>query len=224
MEIKTDKIIVAGNLDRPKWHRLMKVVLDTRGICTTVNTCGGGNLEPKIMEVLEPTIAAMRGRAERSGPTKQAFEINHSGNSNALTTVQKDNLLVEPIALDEQNKTLRQDGTVGTLTTDGSSPKHNNRVVVIGNYMPSNHDASRVVDSNGLSPTVKENHGTVTGTTTKDYRVRKLTPRECFRLMGFDDSDFDKAQKAGISNSQLYKQAGNSIVVDVLEAIFKEME
>ena len=48
------------------------------------------------------------------------------------------------------------------------------------------------------------------------FRIRKLTPRECWRLMGFTDTDFDKAQQAGISNSQLYKQAGNSIVVDVL--------
>ena len=55
------------------------------------------------------------------------------------------------------------------------------------------------------------------------YRIRKLTPRECFRLMGFSDDDFDKAQSAGISNSQLYKQAGNSIVVDVLYHIYKEL-
>ena len=50
------------------------------------------------------------------------------------------------------------------------------------------------------------------------YRVRKLTPRECWRLMGFDDTDFEKAAKV-CSNSQLYKQAGNSIVVNVLEQI-----
>ena len=51
-------------------------------------------------------------------------------------------------------------------------------------------------------------------------RIRKLTPKECWRLMGFDDEDFYKAQSAGNSNSQLYKQAGNSIVVNVLEKIF----
>lgn len=55
-----------------------------------------------------------------------------------------------------------------------------------------------------------------------DLRIRKLTPRECWRLMGFDDKDFDKAQKVN-SDAQLYKQAGNSIVVNVLEAIFKEL-
>lgn len=56
------------------------------------------------------------------------------------------------------------------------------------------------------------------------FRIRKLTPRECWRLMGFDDADFDKAQAAGISNTQLYKQAGNSIVVNVLEEIMKGFE
>ena len=55
------------------------------------------------------------------------------------------------------------------------------------------------------------------------FRIRKLTPKEAFRLMGFSDNDFDAAQNAGISNSQLYKQAGNSIVVDVLYYIYREL-
>ena len=53
-------------------------------------------------------------------------------------------------------------------------------------------------------------------------KIRKLTPKECWRLMGFDDEDYEKASKVN-SNTQLYKQAGNSIVVNVLEAIFKEL-
>lgn len=60
------------------------------------------------------------------------------------------------------------------------------------------------------------------GTLTEDMRIRKLTPLECWRLMGFDDEDFRKAEKVN-SNSQLYKQAGNSIVVNVLEAIFRRL-
>lgn len=56
----------------------------------------------------------------------------------------------------------------------------------------------------------------------KKYRIRKLTPRECWRLMGFSDEDFDKAAAVN-SNTQLYAQAGNSIVVNVLEAIFGQM-
>ena len=54
------------------------------------------------------------------------------------------------------------------------------------------------------------------------YRIRKLTPRECFRLMGVDDKDIGTIQTAGISNSQQYKLAGNSIVVDVLYHIFRK--
>lgn len=57
----------------------------------------------------------------------------------------------------------------------------------------------------------------------KKFRIRKLTPRECFRLMGVDDQDIDKIQASGISNSGQYKLAGNSIVVDVLYHIFRKM-
>lgn len=57
----------------------------------------------------------------------------------------------------------------------------------------------------------------------KKFRIRKLTPRECFRLMGVDDKDIDKIQASGISNSGQYKLAGNSIVVDVLFHLFRKM-
>ena len=57
----------------------------------------------------------------------------------------------------------------------------------------------------------------------KTYRIRKLTPRECFRLMKVSDEDIDKIKAAGISDTQQYKMAGNSIVVSVLEGIFTQM-
>lgn len=95
-------------------------------------------------------------------------------------------------------------------------------IEVIGNYNPSGYDASRVVSSSELAPTVKENHGVVTATI-ENYRIRKLIPKECWRLMGFSDEDFYKAQSVPTSNTQLYKQAGNSIVVNVLEKIFKNL-
>ena len=60
------------------------------------------------------------------------------------------------------------------------------------------------------------------GVVMNDLRIRKLSPLECWRLMGFDDEDFEKASQVN-SNTQLYKQAGNSIVVNVLMAIFKEL-
>lgn len=61
------------------------------------------------------------------------------------------------------------------------------------------------------------------GVKNQEFRIRKLTPRECFRLMGVSEENIEKIQAAGISNSQQYKMAGNSIVVDVLYHIFRKM-
>ena len=91
----------------------------------------------------------------------------------------------EPLALDEQNGYVGQDGIVGTLTTDGSSPKHNNRVV-------------------------------------DNYRIRKLTPKECGRLMGVKDDDIDK-MSVNQSNSALYHCFGDALVTTVIGAIFCNM-
>lgn len=138
-------------------------------------------------------------------------------------------------------------------------------VVTIGNYSPSGHNSSRIVDVEHSAPTVMENHGTVTAivdvpkvlggigekksnggtqwyqqdriydnnvaisvTTSfnpyylEELRIRKLTPKECFRLMGVKDEDYDKVAK-NQSDASLYHLAGDSIVVDVLMAIFKMM-
>lgn len=76
---------------------------------------------------------------------------------------------------------------------------------------------SEVFPAVRCSSTEDGNNGIIDG-----IRVRKLTPKECWRLMGFDDESFSRAEKK-VSNSQLYKQAGNSIVVDVLMAIFKNL-
>ena len=85
------------------------------------------------------------------------------------------------------------------------------------------HDIeTRVHGTNGVSPTIEtRNRGKYMDD--NNGRIRKLTPRECFRLMGMRDDDIDKIQRAGISNTQQYKMAGNSIVVDVLEAIFRNL-
>ena len=64
--------------------------------------------------------------------------------------------------------------------------------------------------------------GTEQGIVTEDLRIRKLTPRECWRLQGFPDYAFDRAQQVN-SDSQLYKQAGNSVTVNVIEAIAREL-
>lgn len=86
--------------------------------------------------------------------------------------------------------------------------------------------SSRIYDTEGLSPTlVTCSGGNQVPKIFKasELRIRKLTPKECFRLMGFDDKDVDVLIENGLSNSRLYKMAGNSIVVDVLEAIFRNL-
>lgn len=87
------------------------------------------------------------------------------------------------------------------------------------------HQSNTVYDENALCPNITTINGGGTQQIkicTDNYRIRKLTPRECWRLMGFDDDAFDKASEVN-SNTQLYKQAGNSIVVDVLMAIFDNL-
>ncbi len=78
------------------------------------------------------------------------------------------------------------------------------------------------INKNGTSNTIttvqKDNYAV----DLPEHRIRKLTPKECWRLMGCSDEDFEKAQEVN-SNTQLYKQAGNAIVVDVLEAIFSQL-
>lgn len=75
---------------------------------------------------------------------------------------------------------------------------------------------------NGYQNFTRKNAFGATGVA-NNMRIRKLTPRECFRLMGVDDADIDKIQAAGISNTQQYKMAGNSIVVDVIFHIFRKL-
>ena len=73
-----------------------------------------------------------------------------------------------------------------------------------------------------ISNTVTASHMPKTYGDSTGLRIRKLTPKECWRLMGFDDTDFEKAEAVN-SNSQLYKQAGNSIVVDVIVKIYEKL-
>lgn len=87
----------------------------------------------------------------------------------------------------------------------------------------SKHQAGSIWDKEQLAPTLDTMQGGYRQPLIeKEMRIRKLTPKECWRLMGFSDEDFEKAVKVN-SNSQLYKQAGNSIVVNVLMEIFKKL-
>lgn len=239
----------AGYLSGGKWDKInesCRRYYKEDGISPTIHTCQGGNTEPKILI---------------KNATKKGYLEAEDGDGVYISNI------------DKKRGTV-QKGMIPTLKT---SPDIG---VVLGNYSPSGHNASRIVNSKGVAPTVMENHGTVTaivenpnyllktknkrikklvesinfdnksamymdiynqkaienecGTLKSgmdhqqgniiydELRVRKLTPKECWRLMGFKDEDFEKAAKV-CSNTQLYKQAGNSIVVNVLVEIFKEL-
>ena len=86
---------------------------------------------------------------------------------------------------------------------------------------------NKTLNSTGISPTVTtrpEGFKTAILPITNNLRIRKLTPLECWRLQGFTDEQFYKAKNAGVSKSQLYKQAGNAVTVNVVDAIVGELE
>lgn len=88
----------------------------------------------------------------------------------------------------------------------------------------SRHQAGSVYNKYGLAPTLDTRRGGWRQPCIiQNLKIRRLTPKECFRLMGFDDEDFDKAKSVPTSDTQLYKQAGNSIVVNVLEKILQNL-
>ena len=90
-------------------------------------------------------------------------------------------------------------------------------------YPSSKTRRGRDQDGGSVTPTLTTHTENALRRIESDYRIRKLTPRECFRLMGVSDADIDKIQVAGISKSQQYKMAGNSIVVNCLAAIFRQL-
>ena len=113
---------------------------------------------------------------------------------------------------------------------NGLDVHHNNLVVAMRGRNPDNPKSRKkgIHLEQRLEPNEENMCNTLT-TVQKDNlilentRLRRCTPKECWRLMGYTDEDFDKAKGSGVSNSQLYKQAGNAIVKQVLMAIFKQM-
>jgi len=239
-------------------------VKNINGICNSIDTMGGGNREPKIFCNVNPSGCGINGNVYQ-GDIAPTLTTNKGEGYKILIPEATKKGYAEAedgdgvyINRPHQKRGVVQKDMIQTIKT---SPDVG--VVVKGNYSPSNHNASRIVDEKGIAPTVMENHGTVTavevinplkGKTNNGWhfeqqvydengitrtvkagggsgnipkvienlRIRKLTPKECYRLMGFSDEEFAKAESV-ISNSQLYKTAGNSIVVDVLYYIFKQL-
>ena len=92
-----------------------------------------------------------------------------------------------------------------------------------GQFPDSKDRRGRVQEGGNVTPTLTAEGNQQIYYNVDEWRIRKLTPKECWRLMGYTDEDFEKAKASGTSNSQLYKQAGNAIVKQVLMAIFSQM-
>lgn len=129
---------------------------------------------------------------------------------------------------------LRRERTRRIFPLSGKNQSTSNQSAMkIGNINPSGNGMNgEVYQADGLAPTLTTNKGEGQKIAINSYhennhlsdgfRIRKLTPKECWRLQGFPDWTFDKAQEVN-SNSQLYKQAGNSVTVNVIAAIAKEL-
>jgi DNA (cytosine-5)-methyltransferase 1 len=202
---------------------------------------------PQLVET--PFVVASRGRnpenpsdRTKGAPTVQRLEPKFDGTTNTITSVQKDNYVVvddiyknrPPRVYDKTSPTLRAHHA-GDLKVVNLKTKLCNELVEKGvvhggeviNHSYTNSEQRDTLDKyietdNGVMPTVTTRPDTLGYVEPNPVRIRKLTPKECWRLMGFDDEDFEKAAKVN-SNAQLYKQAGNSIVVNVLEEILKEL-
>lgn len=154
---------------------------------------------------------------------------NFSGNvydkfslSPTLNTMQGGNKQPMIIIYDDYNHRVRADQTcIGTLTTNIGNDAFGNGTKLIEKY---NKGGNETVDEPCIirEPPLEREGWHRNAKEEPSFRIRKLTPKECYRLMGFDDEAFERAEQVN-SNTQLYKQAGNSIVVDVLVAIFDNL-
>ena len=254
--------VQVGEVVGDKWekmHEMSRRVYEPNGLSPTVHCAGGGNTEPKIV--------AMRGRnpenpSDRTPgiPLKQRLEVNEKGLCNALTTVQKDNLVMDadyvsrkygefidekgyiPEMFVAYNKQEVHD-VAPTLTGQCSCPSGSSAVLKLekpikvkvatkqgyeeataGDYVNITFPSSKTKRGRvgkGVAQTLTCGDGNAV--ITENVRIRKLTPRECLRLMGWTDEQIDKIESAKVSSTQQYRQAGNGIVVQVLEAIFKAL-
>ena len=246
----TNQCIKVGDLKGGKWDKInesCRRVYSDKGVSPTITAMGGGNQEvkvaivddiyksrkPRIYEDVSPTLRVARNdfKVLKEEPCLLIHEATKKGYKKATVG---DGVYINRI---ETKRGTVQRNMIHTLKTSC----HDVGVVVekprclnskggrkgVAGLQPSIQD--RVYDSNGISTAVTTSF---MPSYTDGLSVRKLTPKECWRLMGFDDEDYEKARKAlnetfykgaDRSSSQLYKQAGNSIVVNVLEAIFSEM-
>ena len=199
------------------------------GISNTLTTVQKDNLlaEPGIIQVGNivdnPNRDSQRGRIY--DPSGLAPTLNTVGGGGLEAKIVIDGV----IGPHETDRVTSKDSVVQTLkATDYKNPPKIAEPVIKKIADLNGHQSGEVHSPDGIAATVCAcTHGyananvAVKTAHTYGVRIRKLTPRECWRLMGFLDEEFDRVN--GVSNSQLYKQAGNSIVVNVLSALLSQL-
>ena len=226
-------------------------IYSANGLSPTLNTAQGGGLEPKVL-IERPLRASQTkvllgkykrseyGKAIRkayeSGKIKvrrkdlKKFSLKKSNVSNTLTTVQKDNLIgmVKTDKIEIDSRRFKENGkptfTANVVDRNGNIPKIVCKPCLTPDRANKRQHGRRFKENGDpeFTLTSQDKHGVLIGDG-KSIAIRKLTPRECWRLQGFSDEQFEKAKKAGISDTQLYKQAGNAVTVDVVEQIGKRL-
>ena len=218
--MKTDRVIQVGNImdDTNKSFKNPQCgrIYSENGIAPTINTCGGGDREQKIITFMEEAkvINPLKGKTDESwffeqqvydenGIARAIKSTDGSGNVPKVVTYMEEKTSI--IQLPHGYKGLSEyENVCPTITT--SSFEHNNFVKTEEN----------MEEEKSKFHLPKELDG-------KKFRVRKLTEREVFRLMDVDDADIDKIKSSGISRSAQYKCAGNSICVGVLYHLFRKL-
>lgn len=214
--LETNRCIQVGDLNHYNYDKMNRVY-STEGCSSALEIMQGGNRQPKIAEpIAYVKEATKKGYAEiYEGDSVNLEQPNSKtrrgrvgkGCAQTLTT-SCNQAVIEKISHSDWKQQIYErfiddsDGEISGVTTNQSQSF---------GYRPPMKGYSKTLKANQHDNGVVEN-----------FRVRKLTPKECYRLMGFTDEQFDKSQQFS-SDSQLYKQAGNSIVVDVLYYIFEKL-
>lgn len=189
------KQIKVGNIY--KGNKQAGRIYSEDGICPTLSAMEGGNTEPKIIQI---SHGFNKGGEHSISPT--------------ITTsaFQENNLVVywQTVVGSKQENSFLGD-------VNGESPCITSACGAGGGM------TSMVTDASLEEARTEEFREQIRGHSATSYRIRKLTPRECFRLMGVSETNIDKIQQSGVSQSQQYKMAGNSIVVDCLYHLFRKM-
>lgn len=204
------EVIQIGNIAEEKNFRNPQTgrIYDVRGCSPTLSTMQGGNQEPKILE--EQIPCKLNKMPEGHLDSLDNAKICDVDTPTASTVTSR---YYKGIG-------AHKDNTCPTLTAQNQEVV---RIEKVGQISSNGSQCGTVISDNGISANlVAGTHGYANSHIATQYRIRKLTPRECGRLMGVSDEDINKMAAVN-SNTQLYKQFGNSIVVDVMCAMFKNL-